>query len=189
MKLHENRLSQLSARFNLMVVLVFSLLIANALLASLVWYTTYHKTIEVTPFFGGDSYRNSATTVDAHYLSLMSENFIYSRLNVTPETVRANYQRLLDYVDSSSYAEMLKRLNREAKIIQDQKISSSFVMTDIKVDSNKFVVDVSGILQRHVGLRAIPTENLIYRLSYRYRLGHLTIIRFTQIKTKETPNV
>ena len=187
MKLHENRLSQLSARFNLMVMLVFGLLIANMLLASLVWYTTCHKTIEVTPFFGGDSYRNSATTVDAHYLSLMSENFIYSRLNVTPETVRVNYQRLLDYVDSNSYADMLKRLNQEAKIIQDQKISSSFVITDIKV--NQLTVDVSGILQRHVGLRAIPAANLIYRLSYRYRLGHLTIIRFTQIKTKETPNV
>ena len=179
---YQNRLSQLSARFNLMVCLVFGLLIANILLTILASYTTYSQKIEVTPFFGGESYRKSATSPDAHYLELMSENFIYSRLNVTPETVRSNYKRLSTYVDAASFSEMMKRLNLEASMIQAKKISSTFSITDdIKVDINRLTADVTGVLQRHVGLREIEPENITYHLAYQYHQGRLTLLKFTKL--------
>ncbi len=187
---YQNRLSQLSARFNLMVFLVFGLLIANVLLVCLAWFTTYHQTIEVTPFFGGEGYRKSAASLDAHYVELMSENFVYSRLNVTPETVSSNYQRLSTYVDAGSFSEMMKRLDIEAEIIKTKKISSTFTITGIKLDMNNLTADVSGVLQRHVGLREISPENLTYHLAYRYQLGHLNLLKFTKINIlKETSHV
>lgn len=188
-RIYQDRLSALSARFNLMVVLVFGLLLANILLASLAWFTSTHRQIEITPFFGGESYQKSAATIDANYLGLMSQNFIYARLNVTPETVSANYQRLLTYVDGANSAEMMKHLNQEAQIIKHKKISSTFVITDLKLNLNQLTADVTGILERHVGLRAIASEQLTYRLSYRYRLGQLTLLSFTQLKNKESSHV
>jgi conjugal transfer pilus assembly protein TraE len=185
-RVYQDRLSALSARFNLMVVMVLGLLMANIVLASLAWFTSYHRQIEVTPFFGGEGYQKSAATIDAHYLGLMSQNFIYSRLNVTPETVSANYERLLTYVDGASSADVMKHLNQEAKIIKLKKISSHFVITDIKLDIHQLTAEMSGILERHVGLRAIPSEQLTYLLTYRYRLGQLTLLSFTQLKQKES---
>lgn len=182
---YQNRLSQLSARFNLMVVLVFGLLISNLMLAGLVCFTTYNQKIEVTPFFGGEGYSKSATTIDAHYLGLMSENFIYSKLNITPETVSSNYQRLLTYVDGAHYSQMFASLKHEEQLVKAKKISSQFVITDIRLDMKTLTADVSGVLQRHVGLRAIEPENLKYRLSYRYQLGHLTLLRFNQVKESD----
>ena len=95
-KTYQDRLSQLSSRFNLMVSLVFILLISNLILASLVYHTTLNQRIEITPFFKNESYVKNLKNVDAHYLTLMAENFIYLRLNVSPQTISFNHKQLLD---------------------------------------------------------------------------------------------
>lgn len=179
---YENKLSKLSAKVNLMVFIVFFLLISNVLLAGLCWYTAIHQKIEVTPFSGSNGYIKSQSQLDGHYLNLMSENFIYSRFNVTPETVDANYQRLLSFVDSSHYALMLKALKKEAKIIKDKKMSGVFNITEINANPKRLSVDVSGILSERVGLRALKDEHLTYRIQYQYKLGRLSIIRFARIQ-------
>lgn len=182
-KLYQNRLSQLSARFNLMVALVFGLLLANVLLSSLAWYGFRHHTVEITPFFGESRYVKSEQRIDSDYLRLMSENFIYSRLNVTPETVNINHERLLKFVDSQHYADILKRLTAEAKIIQQQKIASEFVITaPMEVNLSALEVKISGLLKRSVGLRTLKIEQLTYRLTFCYHQGRLSILTFTKEK-------
>jgi len=179
---YENKLSKLSARFNLMVFMVFFLLVSNALLAGLCWYTSIHQKIEITPFSGSNGYLKSESEVDGHYLNLMSENFIYSRFNVTPETVDANYNRLLNFVDSKNYAPMLKTLQKEARIIKDKKMSGVFNITEINSNPKHLSTDVSGILNQRVGLRALKDEKVTYRIQYRYNLGRLSISRFTRVE-------
>lgn len=181
---YQNKLSRLSARFNLMVFLVFGLLIANLLLAGLCWYTSIHQKTEITPFSGSNGYLKSESEVDSHYLSLMSENFIYSRLNVTPETVSANHKRLLAFVSSKSYSDILKTLQKEEKIITTKKISSVFNISQIRTNPGALSVEVSGILSRRVGLRELPSEKATYRIRYRYRLGRLSVLSFTLVKEK-----
>lgn len=179
---YESKLSRLSARFNLMVFMVFFLLISNSLLAGLCWFTSIHQKVEVTPFSGRAGYLSSASDVDAHYLSLMSENFVYSRFNVTPETVDANYKRLLMFVDSSHYSVIMKALQKEAQIINDKKISSVFNITQIKSSQKNLSVEISGVLNQRVGIRALKEERVIYCIQYRYSLGRLSIVRFSKVR-------
>lgn len=181
----QHRISQLSARLNLMVVLVFGLLLCNGLLGALAWYTTLHQRIEITPFFGNGGYLKSETAVDAHFLSLMSENFIYSRLNVTPETVTANHERLLSYVDATQYKDVLAQLQKEKALVIGQKISSHFEITGIRSNPQALTADISGVLKRSVGLRVLDEHRMTYQLAYRYRLGRLSILRFSHV-LKET---
>lgn len=181
-KAYQNHLSKISARFNLMVFLVLGLLTANILLSALVFQIWKYHTVEITPYFGDSGYLKSASSVDSNYLSLMSENFIYSRLNVTPETVEANHQRLLKFADSQSYSEILKLLNHEAKVIRDKKMSSVFDITHIQVNPKSLTAHVTGILKRHVGLRALKEERLTYALTFQYRQGRLSILSFTNMK-------
>lgn len=185
-KHYQSRLSQLSARFNLMVSLVFGLLIANVILSVVVWQVWKHHTIEITPFSQTSSYLKSSSSVDGYYLSLMSENFIYSRLNVTPETIDENHKRLLKFADSQSYPQMLALLNKEAQLIKEKKISSNFEITQIKTNPDALTANVSGVLKRYVGLRALKDIRTTYELTFSYHQGHLSILSFNQLK--ETPN-
>ena len=179
---YQTRLSQLSARFNLMVALVFGLLLANILLSALVWYTSLHQRMLVTPFENAAGFSNSDSTVDTRYLTMMSENFIYSRLNVTPETVIAQHQRLLMFVDGSHYGVMQSMLALEATAIQKHKLSSDFIITDMPLEPGALKVRVTGILNRHVGSRALDPARITYELTYRYRFGRLSIVRFSKVK-------
>lgn len=182
---YQNRLSQLSARFNLMVTLVFGLLIANVLLVALAWYTSVHQKVLVTPFESNSGFANSDTFVDSHYLSAMSENFIYSRLNVTPSTVSAQHERLLKFVDGADYGAFESVLLKEAKAIQKHTISSDFVITNMQLEPNALKARVTGVLERHVGNRALSPSRRTYELTYRYRFARLSILSFNLIKEFE----
>lgn len=182
---YQTRLSQLSARFNLMVALVFGLLVANILLVILVWYFSAHQRVLVTPFDGGRGFSNSSATVDSAYLSMMSENFIYSRLNVTPETVASNHKRLLMFVDGSNYAGMQAKLAHEVAVIEKNKISSDFIITDMQLEPGALKARVTGVLNRFVGMRELKSARITYELAFRYRHARLSILSFTKVKEWE----
>lgn len=184
-KLQQHKLMQLSSRFNLMTVIVLGLLISNVMIAGLLWLATYHQRIEVTPFFSGSSYTKSRNAVDESYLKLMSENFIYSRLNVTPETVKENHKRLLKFVGSHLYRTFAAQLAKEEALVIQQKISSHFEITDINVDSQSLQCMVKGILRRSVGFRELKATTLQYKLQFRYSLDRLSLENFTREDSHE----
>lgn len=179
---YQNRLSKLSARFNLMVAMVFGLLLANILLSALAWYTSLHQRVLVTPFESGSGFANSDSNVDPKYLSMMSENFIYSRLNVTPETINSTHKRLLTFVDGSRYGVMQSTLAHEEGVVQKNKISSDFMITDIQLDPHALKATITGVLNRAVGGRVLKSARMTYELTYRYRFGRLSILSFTKVK-------
>ncbi|HCU5991633.1 TPA: type IV conjugative transfer system protein TraE [Legionella pneumophila] len=184
-KSYQSRLSQLSARFNLMVVLVFGLLVSNVVLSCFLFKAWNHHTIEVTPFSGEPSYLKSVSSVDGHYLSLMAENFVNERLNVTPESVDANHQRLLSYVNHQNYTQMLRLLTNEAKVIKAKKMSSIFYIDKNKANPHELTVVVSGILKRFVGLQALNDERKTYVLRFQYKDSRLSIVQFSLLKEKQ----
>ncbi|WP_058532926.1 type IV conjugative transfer system protein TraE [Legionella saoudiensis] len=177
-RVYQNKLSQLSARFNLMVCLVFGLLIANVVLSFLVYMGWNRHSIEITPFYGSPGYIKSAQHVDENYLSLMTKNFVYARLNVTPETVHSNHEQLLAFVNPKHYADFVKTLNAESKIIKAQKISSNFYITHIFPSPQTLTVKVKGRLARYVGIKQISEEARVYKLAFRYAQGRLSIVQF-----------
>ena len=153
---------------NLWVVISASLMLSNVILALICWYAIAHQKIEVTPFFGNQGYMKSDTAVDTHYLDQMSENFILTRLNVTPSNIKANHARLLNYIDSRYYHALTEILLREQKQVTNQKISSPSELKTI----------LKGHLRRFVGMRELPAKSATYELKYTYHLGRLSIISF-----------
>ncbi|QLZ68938.1 hypothetical protein FOLKNPGA_01718 [Legionella sp. PC1000] len=184
-KMYQSRLSLLSARFNLMVCLVFGLLISNIGLSCFVYSAFKHHTVEITPFSGSPGYLKSASFVDSHYLSLMTENFINERLNVSPETIDANHKRLLSYVSHQQYPYFLKLLAQEARVIKNKKMSSAFDITEIIVNPNELYAVVSGTLKRYVGIKAISDIQTTYKLVFQYVNGRLSIIQFAPKKESD----
>jgi len=176
--IHQHRILKLTSRLNLMVVLVMGLLSSNVLLAGFTCYALLHQKVEITPFMGGESYQKTDAVVDTHYLMMMSENFLYARLNVTPETVITNHNRLLSFVDAKHHAEFATQLQKEAQLIQKQQLSSHFDVLSMQAKPAHLTCVVQGILKRNVGRRELPDEPRTYTLKFNYHLGRLTIQRF-----------
>lgn len=163
---------------NLWVVISVSLLLSNVILALLCWYVIAHQKIEVTPFFGNQGYIKSAEGVDTHYLDQMSENFVMTRLNVTPSIIKANHARLLNYIDSRYYHVLSAALLREQKQVSDQKISSYFSIKSVDSSSSELKTSIKGQLRRFVGMRELPSKEATYELKYTYHLGRISIVSF-----------
>ncbi|MDF1756932.1 MAG: type IV conjugative transfer system protein TraE [Legionellaceae bacterium] len=183
--IQKHKLAKLVERFNLMVALVFSLLITNILMAGLAFYMGMHKQIEITPFFTNLSYSKSDIAVDNKYLTMMSENFLYLRLNISPETVSSHHKRLLDFVGNAQFADFSRQLEGEAKLIKTGQISSNFEISEIHPDSNSLTCLIRGVLKRSVGFRELKAEHITYKLQYKYRFGRLAIKKFMSIKENE----
>lgn len=181
-QVQESLLSKLSARLNLMVVLVLGLMVSNIMLVYWALHVSAHQKREIVPFGLNSGYVLSDSSVDTHYLNLMSENFIYSRLNVTPANVSQHHGVLLDYVDSSLYGALKKQLLKEEALIKDKKISSTFDIIDRHSNAEQLTTLIKGNLKRLVGYRELKQEEKTYRIQYRYQLGKLTITSFAEDK-------
>lgn len=168
----------LKKRVNLWVVMSASLMLSNVILALLCWYAIAHQKIEVTPFYGNQGYMKSDAVVDANYLDQMAENFILTRLNVTPSNIKANHARLLNHINSRYYNVITDVLLREQKQIIDQKISSYFDIKSIDSSPSELKTTLKGQLRRFVGIRELPPKRATYELKYTYHLGRLSIISF-----------
>lgn len=183
-KAYQNQLRALASRLNFMVIVLLSFALANVLMAGFIWSNRHHYQIEITPFTGQVAYSKTDSRIDSHYLSQMTENFIYSRFNVTPETVKINHERLLRHVDSQRYAVFLNVLQAEANTILRKKIASHFDLLAIQVNPHTLTAQVRGVLKRAVGLRLLKEEKVNYYLTFRYHLGHLSILRFVKQSEK-----
>ncbi len=183
-KIYKNRLSQISTRLHLMVFLVFGLMLSNVALSGLLWKALNQQRIEITPFFSGSGYIKSPSMVDAQYLTLMTENFIHARLNVTPETVKGRHERLLHFVDAASWPQLVSQLQKEAVLIQKKKISSVFEISGLRTNPDNLTVHVEGVLKRYVGIKPVEEKRTIYSLAYLYQDGHISIKSFIQLKEK-----
>lgn len=180
--LRSPREARLAARLNAVLCLSAILLAANLLLALTVWQALQHQRVEIIPFGGVSAYANSPDTVDARYLSLMAEHFIHARLNVTPETVQSNHQRLLSAVAAGQYTAFLRSLQQEARLIQDKKISSVFHIHQLQVNPNRLTARVQGRLARYVGLTALAEEAKTLLLRFAWRDNRLSLVQFDFVK-------
>ncbi len=171
----------LRARLRGKYLLIAGLLMSNLLLIGLVCYLQLFQKVEVTPFFGA-SYQKNMFSTDAQYLSMMTENFIYARVNVTPETVRGNHKRLLSFVQMGYYPTLLEALNKEARIVSSKKLSGFFEIKSIQCDTKALSCRVIGKQFQATKTHAFRSQPASYELDYQYHLGRLLLTGFTHLE-------
>lgn len=182
----KGQLRQLSQKLNYAVMVSFLSLTSTVILSFITGYAVLHEKRVVTPFNANTTYTVSDSGVDQHYLDMMSIDLLDARFNVNPETVNENNALLLSYVTSSQYAEFAQKLNREAKVVQHDKLSSVFYRDVIQSDPEQLITVVKGTLHSWVGYRELPATKKTYLLTYRYHFGRLTLFALEDI-THEKP--
>lgn len=165
-------------RLKWMTGLAIGLLVANGILALVTLYQAFHQKHFITPFSSTQSYWQSDRQVDSHYLQLMAENLLHLRLNVTPETVEPQFKRLLAYAESRYRPALIKALRQEKQTILQQRVSQVFIVHRIDANPKQLTTTIHGERQRWLGMNALSSEKQIYRLTFVYHFGHLTLKRF-----------
>ena len=178
------QLQQFATRLHFLAFMICGLLLSNLLTGTLAWYGLLHQKIEITPFSGMGSYQKSDLSVDNQYLLMMTENLIYSRFNVTPETVRTRHKQLLSFVDIKAYPLLLEALNKEARVMSSKKISSYFEIKDIQPDPKSLRFIISGRLKRATKGHRFRDTAAKYEIQYQYDWGRLTVLAFQALEAR-----
>ena len=180
--IYKTKLQSISQRLNLMTCLVFFMGVSNIMLCSLAWYTSVHQKTYITPFASGNGFNISDGAVDSNYINMMSENFVYAMLNVTPKTVSHQHNLILKYVSPSVYSEFRESLINQEKLIKAKELSSQIEITKIRSNPSTLKSVVTGELSRMVGTRKLKQEQVSYQLNFDYSLGRLSIKMFKPLK-------
>lgn len=133
------------------------------------------------PMFFNQPFSLSRNVADASYLQQVAESLMFLRLNVTPESIKAQHQALLRYFDTAARPQMKAILDAEASQIITNNVSSAFYMTGIDVYPQAGVVDFRGTLKTWIGKREALPEEKAYRLELGYRDGMTTIRSFKEL--------
>ena len=176
--LHQTRLSFVSRQRNGYLVLALGLLVlCGVLIVWLLCHTNQERIVLVPAGFTQTAWVGESH-VSASYLSQMSMMLANLRLNLTPETVMANHQRLLAYVDSAYFGELQQVLLSESARLKQTHMATAFYVTRISVDALHFMAYVEGKVVSMVGNAVISEKSMQYELRYHYRDGQLFLKAF-----------
>ena len=179
----QSKVSRLSSRLNLMVLLCLGLLVSNIMLAGISIYALHHQKTRYIPQMVKHAFVMSGSGVDASFLDQTSEALTTLLYNVTPENVQGNHQAVLTLIAPEHYSDFVKMLSADGKAIFHNKVSSIFYLTHIRSDPSNMTSEITGRLARHVGERALPIikKDLVIHFVWQ---GRLLVSSITE-KTKE----
>ena len=104
------------------------------------------------------------------------------RLNVSPETVDAQYAQLAGFMSAEARAEVAVILAEEAASLKGQRISQVFYGEKTWVSAKKLVVEIRGQLKRYVSSTLVETLAKKYELKFRLAQGQLYLTQFKEVK-------
>lgn len=125
--------------------------------------------------------------VSASYLSEMARHVAYLVLNVTPETIDYNQQKLLQLVHSSAYGRIKNQMLTNKNELVTKKITTAFFITDIKPLAEKLSVEVVGDLQAYIGEGRVPPQRKTYHVQFEHQGGKLSLLRFEEANVEGVP--
>ena len=152
--------------------------------ATIAYISTTRQTTFVPPTITS-KFTVSSNSIDQSYLSQMAQYFAFLRFNVSPSTVLRNDSQLLNYVSPSSYHSISNTLSKESIAIQNDKISSSFFIKAVQVDTKNLRVKITGYMKKYVQSRELPKRVMTFVMQMSYRHGVLSLDSINPIENKK----
>ena len=179
--LHKARMDHLIARRNGYLLLAMGSILLNMVLGfGIVKSMGYQKIILVPPVIERPSWVTSYQ-VSPEYLSGMSLFLANLLLNVTPANATMQHELFLRYVDSSYYETFKTAFIAQEKRLKKEHMTMSFQLSNIKVNTNKFIAQVSGDVTFMMGNTTLPSKHLTYAITFNYHLGQLKVTSFDEV--------
>jgi type IV conjugative transfer system protein TraE len=180
--LYKSQLQQLIERRNGYLLLALCSIILNIVLGfGIVNVMGYQKVILVPPVIERPSWVTSYH-VSPEYLTGMSLYLADLLLNVTPENATMQHRLFLRYVETTSFNKFKADLILQEERLKKEHMTMSFQLSGLpQVDTSKFIARIAGDVSYQVGNIAMPTKHLVYLMTFKYYLGHLSVTSFEEV--------
>jgi len=180
--LKKSRIQYLIDNRNGYLVLASGSIILNILLCVIIYCTLgYEKTILVPPTISREFWV-SENNVSPAYISSMSIFLADIRFNLTPSNAAFQRELFLRYVEPSSYEKLKADLVEEEEHLKKEHISTTFYVTDVRVDAKNNMARISGDIQYSIGESLQPSQHVVYQISYRFSSGRLMMKSLEEVK-------
>jgi type IV conjugative transfer system protein TraE len=101
------------------------------------------------------------------YLEALGRDVLNLSLNLTPETVRRQYEAFLKFVTPALRGYIIDNLKKSADNIIQNDISQSFYIDQMKILPSKQTLYVSGFLKTYVSNQQVTNIQQIYKIKFK----------------------
>ena len=126
---------------------------------------------------------NSNSLSDEYYFALASD-VVGLFLNISPETIDFNYNRLIKMILPSSRQNMLIELRKIKHIVNTKKLATMFVLNleKTQIMRSKREVLISGILKTLTSTTITNEENKTYLVKFAFSKGQVFINSISEVE-------
>ena len=121
--------------------------------------------------------------VSASYLSDMSQFIVQQIWTTSPQTIEANYARILDNVSPKYRGSLELDLMQKANNIKKNGFDSYFITSAISVDTQNLVVTIDGDSTVLSSTTVVQKKHLTLKLQYENQLG---LVHLSAMSIQET---
>jgi len=157
-------------------LVIFLLIICIMISWIITYYAIRSEKVVLVPYGLSQQVSVSERDVDNAYLEEFIKFVMYCAFSYTPETVRFQFGRLLVTFSPSSYAKYKKIFDDMAKDVETGGISSSFVVTSIRVNKVMKRAVVTGFMNQWSRENlVVKNEQRRYLLDYEVNQGRIYV--------------
>jgi type IV conjugative transfer system protein TraE len=167
-----------------LVYLVISQSIVLIILAVSIAYLVLNPTVVVVPTAMDSMFKVQGNKLSENGLVQHANYFIHLYLDLTPETIDAQYAQLLQNIYDGAQIEFKRQLSEHEGIVKRLHLSSRFDIKKIATNVKTQTVIISGTLVLYQGpsLQSVKDKNFI--MQFENKLGRPFISRISELKNE-----
>lgn len=166
----------------MIIILIFALFCSFGV----TYYAIKNEKVVLVPMSLSREVSVSEKNLDPFYLEEVVKYISYLAFNYTPETIDWQVNVLLRYFAPEVYSNYKQILYKLVEDVKAAKVSSLFVVSDIKVNPQKRKILVSGTLQQWTREKVfIANEMRRYILGYDIKFGRFYLTELKECKDQE----
>ena len=120
-------------------------------------------------------------TVSKDYLEAVTRDVALVALNRSPTALDYWKSNILRVTHPSAHGEVNRELVRLIDELRHSDVTQAFAMTGLRVDPQRLVSEVDGVVTTYVGSKVISSQKRTFRFRWRYEGVSLALIGFEML--------
>lgn len=143
------------------------MIVSNVILAGVLAFNINREKLIVVPQVAPEfKMWVEKSQVSNEYLVTMSRNVLDLLLDITPSTVSAQQQALLNMVAPKYRATLKSKLDDIAEQLTKNNLSQNFYIQSIRIRKGKPIVYITGTLNQYIDKNSASETTQIYKLTF-----------------------
>jgi conjugal transfer pilus assembly protein TraE len=143
------------------------MIVSNVILAGVMAFNINRERIVISPQVAPEfKMWVEKSQVSNEYLVAMSRNVLDLLLDITPSTVSAQSQALLNMVAPKYQAALKSKLDDIAEQLTKNNLSQNFYIQSIRIRKGKPIVYITGTLNQYIDKNSASETTQIYKLTF-----------------------